>query len=187
MSLADLPPLTPVPPREDPIRHIQWLRAAELDGNRWNPNVVHRPELRLLEHSLLSTGWLQPLLVSPARLVIDGFHRWSLSKDSPRIRERWGGFVPCAVLDVDEPSAMLLTIRINRAKGSHVAEGMSRIVRELLEVHGYEPQHIAKEIGATLDEVTLLGQDGVFAVKGIKDWTYSPAWYPVEDGKKRVG
>jgi ParB-like chromosome segregation protein Spo0J len=187
-SLVELlPRLTPTPPGEDPIRHIQWVRADELDGNSYNPNVVHRQELRLLEHSLLSTGWIQPLLVAPDRMVIDGFHRWSLSKDSPKMRERWGGFAPCAVLDVDRPAAMLLTIRINRAKGTHVAEGMSRIVRELLEVHGYDPQQIAREIGATLDEVNLLAQDGVFAVKGIKDWTYSPAWYPAEDGKRRTG
>lgn len=185
-QLADLPPLVPVPLGLDPIGHVQWLPVDELDGNRWNPNTVHKPELRLLEHSLLKNGWIQPILVSPARIVIDGFHRWSLSKDSPRVRERWSGRVPCAVLDVDEPNAMLLTIRINRAKGTHVAVGMSRIVRELLDEHGYEPQQIAIEIGATLDEVHLLAQDGVFAVKDIAKWSYSPAWYPAEDGKRRA-
>jgi ParB-like chromosome segregation protein Spo0J len=128
----------------------------------------------------LSTGWIQPVLANTDRLIIDGFHRWRLSQDSKAVKERWGGKVPVAILDIDRPSAMLMTIRINRAKGSHVAINMSEIVRELLETHGYSPEMIAKEMGANLDEVNLLAQDGVFAVKNIAKWSYSPAWYPIE-------
>jgi ParB-like chromosome segregation protein Spo0J len=164
----------------DPIDHIQWIDAADLTANAWNPNRVHKAELRLLEFSLLSTGWIQPVLANTDHLIIDGFHRWRLSQDSKAVKERWGGKVPVAILDIDRPSAMLMTIRINRAKGSHVAINMSEIVRELLEVHGYSPEMIAKEMGANLDEVNLLAQDGVFAVKNIAKWSYSPAWYPIE-------
>lgn len=162
----------------DPINAIRWIPADTLDPNTWNPNRVHSAELRLLERSLLSTGWLQPLLVNPERLIIDGFHRWRLSQDSKAVRARWKGRVPVAVLDVDRPTAMLMTIRINRAKGTHVAVEMSEIVRELIEVHGMDRKLIAAEIGGTKDEVDLLAQDGVFAAKGIKDWAYSAAWYP---------
>ncbi|KWW97370.1 Immunoglobulin-binding regulator (plasmid) [Carbonactinospora thermoautotrophica] len=178
--------LTPTPAGEDPLNHIQWVPAEDLDANAWNPNRVHKPELRLLEHSLLTTGWIQPILANPDGLIIDGFHRWRLSQDSKAVRARWNGRVPVAVLDVDRPTAMLMTIRINRAKGTHVAVCMSAIVRELIEDHGYDPQQIAKEMGATVDEVNLLAQDGVFAARGISNWAYSPAWYPTEDGKKAV-
>ncbi|MFD1145956.1 ParB N-terminal domain-containing protein [Saccharothrix hoggarensis] len=176
--------LTPTPPGEDPLSHIQWVATGRLDPNAWNPNRVHKAELRLLEKSLLVTGWIQPLLVNPDALIIDGFHRWRLAQDSKRVKERWGGRVPVAVLDLDRPQAMMQTIRINRAKGTHVAVSMSEIVRELIGEHGYDPQQIAAEIGATRDEVDLLAQDGVFAVKGIADWAYSPAWYPAENGKR---
>ncbi|MEK6443618.1 ParB N-terminal domain-containing protein [Pseudonocardia sp. T1-2H] len=176
--------LQPTPEGADPIDHVQWVPAGVLTSNSWNPNRVHKMELRLLEHSILGTGWLQPILANPEGLVIDGFHRWRLAQDSKAIRERWDGHVPVAVLNLDRPAAMLMTIRINRAKGTHVAVHMSAIVRELVEVHGLDPQEIAQEIGATLDEVQLLAQDGVFAAKGIKDWAYSPAWYPAEDGKR---
>lgn len=79
-----------------------------------------------------------------------------------------------------------MTIRINRAKGTHVAVSMSAIVRELIEVHGLDPQQIAQEMGATMDEVHLLAQDGVFAVKNIGNWAYSQAWYPEETGSTKV-
>jgi len=162
----------------EPVDHIRWVPADTLDPNTWNPNRVHGAELRLLERSLLSTGWLQPLLVNPDRLIIDGFHRWRLSQDSQEIRSRWKGKVPVAVLDVDRPTAMLMTIRINRAKGTHVAVEMSIIVRELIEDHGVSRETIAAEIGGTKDEVDLLSQDGVFSAKNIAKWAYSPAWYP---------
>ncbi len=162
----------------DPVDHIRWVPADTLDPNTWNPNRVHAAELRLLERSVLSTGWLQPLLVNPDRLIIDGFHRWRLSQDSDRIRARWKGRVPVAVLDVDRPTAMLMTIRINRAKGSHIAVEMSAIVRELIEEHGVARDVIAAEIGGTKEEVDLLAQEGVFSARSINKWAYSQAWYP---------
>ncbi len=170
---------------KEPIDNIQWVNASDLIANAWNPNRVHKKELQLLEFSLLSTGWIQPILVKSnlideSLLIIDGFHRWRLSQDSKKVKERWGGKVPVAMLDLDTPSAMLMTIRINRAKGTHVALNLSEIVRQLIETYGYAPEKIAKEMGANLDEVNLLAQDGVFAVRNIGKWAYSPAWYPVE-------
>lgn len=176
--------LTPTPAGADPISHVQWVDAEQLDSNSWNPNRVHKPELRLLERSLLTTGWLQPILANPDGLIIDGFHRWRLSLDAKKVRARWGGRVPVAVIDVDRPTAMLMTIRINRAKGTHVAVEMSAIVRELLHEHGLSEKDVAAEIGGTLDEVRLLAQDGVFAVRNIAQWAYSPSWYPGEDGRR---
>lgn len=166
----------------DPINEIQWLDATTLKANDYNPNVVFTPELRLLERSILETGWIQPVCINRDGIIIDGFHRWSLSKDSKALKERYGGKVPCAVLDIDRPAAMLMTVRINRAKGTHVAVRMSEMVRELIDVHHLEPEEVAKGIGATKDEVDLLYQEGVFKMKNIKDYRYSKAWYPVENG-----
>jgi ParB-like chromosome segregation protein Spo0J len=167
----------------DPISHIEWRDAATLDGNDYNPNVVFTPELRLLEKSILMTGWVQPVLCNKAGIIIDGFHRAMLSRDSKALRERYHGRVPCAVLDVTRPEAMLMTIRINRAKGTHVAVRMSEIVRELVDVHHVSPEQIASEIGATMDEIALLRQDGVFKMKNIAGYAYSKAWYPKEQAK----
>lgn len=178
--------LTATPKGADPIDHVQWVPATTLQACSWNPNRVHRAEMRLLEHSVLTTGWLQPILANPDGLIIDGFHRWRLAQDSQRIRDRWAGQVPVAVLDLTRAESMLMTIRINRAKGTHIAVHMAAIVHELISVHFYDPQEIAQGIGATLDEVKLLAADGVFEVKGIKDWAYSQAWYPAEDGKRHA-
>jgi hypothetical protein len=151
----------------DPINNIQWILASDLNGNDYNPNVVFTPELKLLERSLLKTGWVQPILISKDKIIIDGFHRWRLSQDSKAIKEVYNGKIPCAILDIDRPSAMILTIRMNRAKGSHVAVQMSEIIHELIDVHKLDHKEIAQEIGATKDEIDLLYQDGVFKMKNI--------------------
>lgn len=173
-------------PIADPIASIEWRDAESLDANDYNPNVVFGPEMALLERSILLTGWVQPVLVTTDGIIIDGFHRVTLSRVSQAMRQRWGGKVPCAVLDVPREQAMILTIRMNRAKGSHVAVRMSKIIHELIDVHNLDPAEIALEIGATKQEVALLYQDNVFQAKNISSWEYSKAWYPIENGKKRA-
>lgn len=170
----------------DPISRIEWRDASKLHANEWNPNVVFGPEMALLERSILMTGWVQPILCIDDGMIIDGFHRATLSRQSQALRERYNGFAPCAVLDIPREQAMLLTIRINRAKGSHVAVRMSKIVHELIDVHNLDPAEIAVEIGATKEEIALLYQDNVFEAKKIPTWEYSRAWYPTDNGKARA-
>lgn len=164
----------------EPLENIEWKHWKELVANAWNPNVVFTPELRLLERSILLTGWVQPILASKEGYIIDGFHRWSLTRDSAAMNERWGGLCPVAVLDVPKPQAMILTVRMNRAKGSHVAARMADMVKELMDQHGMLREELAQEIGATLDEIDLLHQEGVFTHKDIANYRYSKAWVPKE-------
>lgn len=162
----------------EPLMRIEWLPAEMLQANGYNPNVVLRQELELLEFSILKTGWIQPILVSRDYIIIDGFHRWSLSLRSDRLREKYHGSVPCCVLDLDLSEAMLMTVRINRAKGSHVAVKMHELVRQLVDDLKIDPQRIAQGIGAHKGEVDLLYQDGVFAAKKTAEHQWSRAWKP---------
>lgn len=166
----------------DPVDRIEWRSAEELTANAYNPNMVHNRELRSLELSLLENGWVQPLLVSPAGEVIDGFHRWRLAQDSKRLRERYAGRVPVAVMDLDRPRAMMLTVRMNRAKGTHVAVRMNGLVKELLDEHGLAREEVAQGIGASLAEVDLLYQEDVFKARNIAEYRYGNAWEPRDTG-----
>ncbi len=166
--------------KKDPIDRIEWRDVNTLNANDYNPNVVLTQEMRLLERSILKTGWVQPVLVTGEGLIIDGFHRVTLSKMSDQLKKVYKGMVPCAVMDIDRPAAMILTIRMNRAKGSHVALRMSDIVAELVNTHHIDPQQIALDIGATPEEIELLLQQDVFKAKKIADWKYSKAWVPAE-------
>lgn len=164
-----------------PIDNIKWMNADELTANDYNPNVVYKQELNLLEFSILTHGWLHPLLVTQTNIIIDGFHRWMLATSSKKIKERFGAVVPVVILDLTEPERKLLTIRINRAKGSHVAFKMSDIIKSLVNDHGLPPERIAKEIGGTKEEVELLLMENVFKKLNIPEHQYSKAWYPSKE------
>ena len=161
-----------------PIDNIQWVDVDTLKANDYNPNVVYTPELKLLKLSILQNGWIQPILASQNNVVIDGFHRWKLAQTDKEVREFTGGRVPCAILELTEAERMVLTIRINRAKGSHIAVKLHDIALKLVEEHGMSQGEIAKQIGATKQEVDLLLMDGVFQKLDIPNHKYSKAWYP---------
>tara|TARA_R110002153_G_scaffold209534_1_gene362112 strand:- start:6717 stop:7238 length:522 start_codon:yes stop_codon:yes gene_type:complete len=168
----------------DPINNIQWIDANELTANDYNPNVVFSPELKSLERNILAIGWVQPVIASTSKIIIDGFHRTMLSKESKALNKIYGGKVPCVMFDVSRDKAMILTVRMNRAKGSHVAVRMSDMIKELIDEHKWDVVELAKELGATKKEVDLLYQDGVFKFRNIKNYKYSKAWYPQLAEKK---
>jgi len=163
---------------EHPINKIEWVEAGLLEANSYNPNTVHTLEMELLAHSILKQGWIQPILITQDNVIIDGFHRYTLAMHHPQIMAMTKGKVPCVRMDMSEPERMFLTIRINRAKGSHAAFKMHDIVKTLIEEHGISPSTICKEIGATKQEVDILMAENVFKKLDIENHTYSKAWYP---------
>jgi len=161
-----------------PIEKIQWIETSILVANDYNPNVVLNQELNLLEHSILKNGWIQPILVTKELVIIDGFHRYSLGKNSKKIIEKFGTKVPCVVMDITEAERKMLTIRINRAKGTHLAFKMAEIVKSLITEHEMSPKEVAKEIGASKEEIDLLLAEDVFKKLDTQNHKYSKAWIP---------
>ena len=162
--------------KQDPISNVKWIEVEKLNANDYNPNVVLNKELKLLELSVLKNGWIQPILINNDNTIIDGFHRSYLSRNSKLLKEKYNGKVPCVVMDLTEAERMLLTIRINRAKGNHVAFKMHEIVKALVDKHEVSMEYIQESIGASKDEVELLYKDGVFDALNIKEHKYSRAW-----------
>ena len=163
--------------KDMPISNVVWAPVEKLQANDYNPNVVFSDEMRLLKFSLVKYGWIQPILCTQDLVIIDGFHRATIAKTHPEVT--CGGRVPVCIMQLSEPERMLLTIRINRAKGSHIAVKMADIIHTLVNDFGMPIETICREIGADKAEVELLLMDNVFARKNITEETqYSKAWYP---------
>ena len=126
--------------------------------------------MELLKLSLMQTGWIQPILISPAGVIIDGFHRTTIAR-----LNNW--MVPCCILDIDEKERILLTVRINRAKGTHVALRMSDLVQKLIAL-GCAETYIAEQIGGTEKEIEILKKGDIFKSIDLSGWQYSQAWLP---------
>jgi hypothetical protein len=183
---------------QHPIDSIQWIETDYLDANDYNPNVVARDEFRLLKLSLLKQGWIQPILVARAPLhdaegnaqnrfvIIDGFHRSTLAREDADIIAAFGTKVPCTVLDITEAERKMLTVRINRAKGSHVATKMHDLVTSLHVEHEVPIPTLMAELGASKGEIELLLHENVFKKMEIETFPYSRAWVPHPPKAKRA-
>lgn len=161
-----------------PINQIERVSTDDLHANDYNPNVVFNDELRLLKLSLMTNGRIQPILTDQNLEIIDWFHRRSLSKADKDLRELTGGLVPIVRMNLTIPERIVLTVRINRAKGSHIAIKMHELVVSLFNDHGMSKKWIGEQIGADKAEVDLLLIENVFKKKNIQDWKYSKARYP---------
>lgn len=167
------------PFKSEPVDFVEWVKNEEVHANDYNPNSVAPPEMKLLEHSILSDGYTQPIVTWPNNgiEVVDGFHRHRVGKESDDVRSRIHGYLPVVTINSaqqDKNDRMASTIRHNRARGAHKVESMSDIVVELKR-RFWTDERISKELGMEPDEVLRLqqitGLAGLFA-----DEDFSEAW-----------
>lgn len=164
---------------KEPLNNIEWVAADSLIANDYNPNVVMDAEMKLLKYSIIKNGWIQPILINgDPGTIIDGFHRNWLARNDLDIKKAYAGKCPVVRFDLTEPERMLLTIRINRAKGSHVAFKMHECITTVVKKYNYSKPRVANAIGATVQEVELLLKQDVFAKLNTANHKYSAAWIP---------
>ena len=166
----------------EPVDFVRWVPNTIVHANDYNPNSVAPPEMKLLEHSIMSDGYTQPIVTwsNEGIEVIDGFHRHRVGKESPAISARVHGYLPIVELKADQQDRndrMAATIRHNRARGAHKVESMSEIVVELKR-RFWTDERISTELGMDADEVLRLQQvTGLAGLFGDED--FSEAWEAV--------
>jgi ParB-like chromosome segregation protein Spo0J len=165
-----------------PVSSVRWRHRDDLKPNDYNPNKVAAPEMELLIISILEDGWTQPIVVHADGHIVDGFHRYTVSKD-PRLMERFGGMVPTVEVDVDEVHQRMSTIRHNRARGTHGVLPMADIVRYMAE-DGVPADEIQRRLGMEDEEVErLLDRSGMPVKMEAKAGGFGKAWRPTREGK----
>lgn len=163
--------------KKHPVSDVRWIEINKIQANSYNPNNVAKPELELLQLSIESDGYTQPVVVWEIKEndkyeVIDGFHRYLIGKDKLKLTH-----LPCVVANkdrIDKNDRIASTIRHNRARGVHRVDSMSDIVMELSR-RNWSDKKIARELGMDQDEVLRLKQ-----ITGLsdlfKDEEFSLAW-----------
>ena len=170
-----------------PINRITWLQRDLIDANDYNPNHVAPPEMRLLRRSILADGWLFPILVCPpaptdvtdkSHVIVDGYHRWKVSGDKD-VYALTGGYVPCIVLPIamDRAHRMAMTVRMNRAKGTHHVRGMAHIVGEMAVALGVTPEEVIANLGMDGEEFQRLLDKGKMTARHGRD-DFQKGWVP---------
>lgn len=174
---------------DEPVDCVMWVPFDTVHANDYNPNKVAPPEMRLLETSILADGYTQPIVThhdDGVRVVIDGFHRNRVGKESKEIRKRVHGYLPVVQIrasQADKDARMASTIRHNRARGKHAIDPMSDLVAYLAK-KGWDDEKICKQIGMDPDEVLRFRQIGGLA-EVFADREFSEAWEIDEEELRR--
>lgn len=167
----------------EPVDCVLWVRADELHANDYNPNSVAPPEMRLLQLSIMSDGYTQPIVAWPdangTYEVVDGFHRNRVAREVGAVRKRVKNRLPIAVINAERSAKedrIAATIRHNRARGKHAVDAMADIVLDLSR-RNWDDSKIARELGMEPDEVLRLKQITGLA-ELFADREFSIAWEP---------
>lgn len=164
----------------EPVDCVLWIQSTALHPNDYNPNVMAPSEKKLLQRSLETDGYTQPVVVTACAkgyAIIDGFHRYSLGKSKPVLRKKLNGYLPVTLVterNLKPADRIAATIRHNRARGKHHIAAMSAIVQDLYKL-GWGDARISEELGMDADEVLRLKQISGLA-ELFQEKEYSEAW-----------
>lgn len=169
------------PFKDEPVDCVLWVPFSTVVANDYNPNNVAPPEMKLLEHSIMSDGYTQPIVTwntGESKLeVVDGFHRNRVGRECQAVKERILGCLPVTMVKsdrTDRNNRIASTIRHNRARGKHQVEAMSDIVVELKR-RNWTDERICRELGMDQDEVLRLCQITGLA-ELFSDKEFSKSW-----------
>jgi len=172
------------PFRDHPVDLVQWVDAHSVTANDYNPNTVAAPEMALLELSIESDGYTQPVVTwvdDERRETVDGFHRGEVGRSCETVRKQTHGYLPVTTIRESQKGKkdrVASTIRHNRARGRHRIDAMSDIVQDLAK-RNWTDNRIARELGMDPDEVLRLKQISGLA-ELFADREFSEAWEPDE-------
>lgn len=168
------------PFKNEPVDFVKWVKASSVEANDYNPNSVAPPEMRLLELSILSDGYTQPIVSWPngsKLIVVDGFHRNRVGKECKVVRDRILNYLPVVEIRKSQKGKddrIASTIRHNRARGKHAVSAMTDIVLELKK-RNWSEIRIGKELGMDEDEILRLCQISGLA-EAFENEDFSKAW-----------
>jgi len=154
------------------------VNMDDVYANDYNPNVVHKPELKLLQLSIEQNGFCFPIVVikdeNNKYCIIDGFHRYTVMKDYLKQTE-----IPVVVLEHSISERITATVQFNRARGTHQILDMTKLVLKLVKKN-IPDDEICKKLGMDAEELLRLKQ-----ISGLKECfenqDFSNSWEEFEN------
>jgi ParB-like chromosome segregation protein Spo0J len=103
---------------------VSYVAVDAIRPNGYNPNRQNEHEFTLLCKSMQEDGFVQPIMVTPDGVIVDGEHRW-------RAAAKIGlPEIPVVYVPMEELQAKRSTLRMNRARGSEDIEIATELFRD---------------------------------------------------------
>jgi len=107
---------------------LKEIEVGSLNPNPWNPNRMSEEMYHKLKTYVKREGLVEPIVVRPHEegyQILGGYHRWKIAGEL--------GYetVPCAVVELDDRRAKILSVNLNEMKGQSVSVLLSELVHDL--------------------------------------------------------
>lgn len=111
-------------------------------------------------------------------VIVDGFHRWTVSADK-EVYKLTDGMVPVVFISpTDEASRKMSTIRHNRARGTHGVLPMADIIESMFQ-EMKSMDEICERLQMESEEVIrLANRKGIPKTDIVRDSDWSKSWEP---------
>lgn len=161
--------------------NIENVSGGVLRPATWRSTYILKPDQKVLAESLRKYGWTSPIVASiNTNTIIDGHERWLIAGDDSEIVKRDRGYVPVTWVDCDDIEAMIMHVRLNRARGQLYAKNLSSLLRKIVHSRAYDQRTLGRMLGMSGDEIDLLFDGGLLKSRKVSEHTYSRAWIPIE-------
>lgn len=160
--------------------NIQTVNISSLRPADWRACYMFKPELRLLADSLADYGWISPIVARTDGTIVDGFSRWLVAQSDKRLVKKFGGEVPVMWVYCDEAEAMVMHVRLNRARGVMVAKNLSRLLKRVSRTGKWTSADVQAAVRMSNEEFDTLIDGSLIKSRALKEHEYSKAWVPVE-------
>lgn len=160
---------------------IEMVDGGSLKAATFKSTFILKPDQKVLAESMLTYGFLSPIVVQKKSLtIIDGHERWMIAGNLESLVKRYRGKVPVTFIDCDDIDAMLLHLQMNRGRGVLYAKPLSSTFKKIVRSGKYGKQDLKRLLSMTSDEIDLLFDGGLIKTRKLKDHVYSRAWIPIE-------
>ena len=107
---------------------LMEIEVGRLVPNPWNPNRMSDEMYYKLKQYIKREGLVEPIVVrtkGDSYQILGGYHRWKIAK------ELGHATVPCAVVELDDRRAKILSVNLNEMKGQSVSSLLSVLIHDL--------------------------------------------------------
>ena len=107
---------------------LKEIGVGKLQPNPWNPNRMSEEMYHKLKAYIKREGLVEPIVARPlgeSYQILGGYHRWKIA------HELGYETVPCAVVELDDRRAKILSVNLNEMKGQSVSVLLSELVHDL--------------------------------------------------------
>lgn len=157
---------------------IEYVSAAVLTPNDYNPNRQNEHEFTMLKSSILEDGFTDPVKVvdrDGLTVIVDGEHRWRAVRELAEEGKLPDDVLAIVRLPMGEAQAKIATLRHNRARGSEDIQLATDVLRDLEQLGALD--WAADSLDMSDAELQRL-LDDIPAAEALAGEEFSEAWAP---------